>query len=499
MNKSSPKNFLRQNYHWIVVTSFIFLLAILHRFIIFTGDDYAYSQPATESLSEFLAFQYRHYLRANGRAIIHFFLTLAFADSDMSLWKIIAPVFTSAILILTAKAFTDSKREFQITLSVLCVVYLCFGGAFAGASIYSITPAFNYLYPLILMSTTAWLTKLTYKKSKSIWWLPFVSFFAGATMEQIGIMSIGYIVLIAFCNYLTNRTLPNKSVILAFFTSLAGYLTVMLAPGTFVRRGNSTRPFIENFIAAFTMLINIKSFIIFNSFMIISLCYWLFSVKTRYKSLRVFNILLSVSLLIGQLLNIFILINSLGITFDSNIIISLAWKLFDLMYIFAMVYVPALIFFVKKETKYAMHMIIALGSIFILFFASVSEYRPLVPGVIVMAVFIALTVTDMFICRKAKIIPLIVAGAICLISFGWNISSFRSNYLVHEENLRRIECYKSSSYTHGTLEILPCADPETAAYAINHTGRDYYSMYAHAFVDYYELPEDTIVAIKQPK
>lgn len=349
MNKSGLKKFLCQNYHWIVLASFIFLLAILHRFIIFTGDDYAYSQPVTKSLSEFFSFHCKHYVKANGRAIIHFFLTLAFADSDMSMWKIIAPIFTGAILFVTAKAFTDSKHEFQLTLSVLCVVYLCLGGAFAGASIYSITPAFNYLYPLVLMSATAWLTKLTYKKSKNIWWLPLVSFFAGATMEQIGLMSIGYIVLIAFSNYLTNRTLPNKSVVMAFFTSLAGYLTVMLAPGTFVRRSNSTRPFVENFIAGFTMLINIKSLIVFNSLMIIGLCYWLVSIKTRHKLLKVFNILLAVGLTVGQLINIFILVNNLGITFDSNIIISLVWKLFDLMYIFAMVYVPALIFFIKKK------------------------------------------------------------------------------------------------------------------------------------------------------
>lgn len=144
-------------------------------------------------------------------------------------------------------------------------------------------------------------------------------------------------------------------------------------------------------------------------------------------------------------------------------------------------------------------MIIALGSIFILFFASVSEYRPLVPGVIVMAVFIALTVTDIFTYRKVKIVPLIVAGSICLASFGWNIYSFYSNYLVYEENLRRIEHHKASSYTNRTLEILPCADPETAAYAINHTGCDYYSMYAKSFIDYYELPEDTFIIIKQSK
>lgn len=396
MKKHSIKDFFQNHYHYFIGLTFIALLIILHQFILFTGDDYGYSQPIHSSLNDFLSFHSRHYLHTNGRAIIHFFLTLAFADSDMGIWRIVAPIFTAAIIWVTSKAFTNTKHEFKIMFSVMCVLYLCFGGAFSAAGIYSITPAFNYLYPLILMSFTALLTKLTYTKSKDIWWLPLVSFFAGATMEQIGIMSIGYIVLISFANYLTSKQLPRKSVIIALITSVLGYLTVMLAPGTFVRKGTSTRPFVENFIAGFTMLINIKSFAIFNSILILSLCFWLVSIKMSNKLLRIFNILLAAGLIVGQSLNIFILFNTFGVSFDSNIIVSLLWKLFDLMYIFAMVYVPVLIFFMRKESKYAMHMIIALGSIFILFFASVSEYRPLIPAIIILSVFIALTAIEMF-------------------------------------------------------------------------------------------------------
>lgn len=45
--------------------------------------------------------------------------------------------------------------------------------------------------------------------------------------------------------------------------------------------------------------------------------------------------------------------------------------------------------------------------------------------------------------------------------------------------------------------LLPCADEETAAYSINHTGRDYYSMYVDAFKRYYGLPENLVIVIEE--
>lgn len=201
--KNKLIDFFKKNYHWIIFSLFIILLLILHRFVILQGDDYYHASVTDGTLSEFFEWHKNHYMTANGRALVHFILTLFLYKNNFEVWKVFGPIFTGVIFIIASKAFTKSNKDFKIMLSSLCVLYLSFGGKFSSLGLYTLTPAFNYLYPMALVFLVALLTYGCYagNRSHSVL-LPLTAFLAGATMEQTGIMAIGYIVLISVQNYI---------------------------------------------------------------------------------------------------------------------------------------------------------------------------------------------------------------------------------------------------------------------------------------------------------
>ena len=499
MKKSS--DFMRSNYHRIVLFIFFVILIVLHQFVLISGDDYYHSTAVSGTLKDFWDFHVHHYLRGNGRALVHFVLTLFFIGKGTLVWRFLNPLVIVSVIVLCSKVFTDNKKDFQVSTVVMSVMFLCLGGQYTSNSIYTLTPVFNYLYPFLLMIPVVYMVKQSYTNDKKYYVLPVVGFFAGATMEQTGIMTIGYIVLIAIKEYLENRKLPKKIVIAALITTLIGYLTVMLAPGNFVRMENSTRPFAENFVAAFTMLINTKSFAVFNILYITALVYRMLSIKSSKKIINIFNILLSAALAAGCAVNLFILFNNKGIDFENVMILSFAWKLFDLAYIFAMVYVPVYTAIVVKKYNMLIHTIIALGSIIILFFASVSEWRPLTPALIIFFVIIAQIYNEMLrFSPKIKFfiaVPAVVLG-IAMLTVSMN--GYYKNYKTDIKNNELIKEYLAENDFSKPLYILEVPDEETASYAINKhgthiVGNEGEYSYTTGYKRSHKLPVDTEIVV----
>ena len=198
-NKNGGKRFLRDNYHWIAFGCFVLLMLILHRFILFTGDDYMHSWVIEGSASDFWAWHVHHYLCGNGRAVIHFLLTLAFALPNAEILRVLDPFVIAFVLLMEAKLCGEDRRKNQKAFAFLCLIFLCLFGEFMSMGIYSFTPAFNYIHPMLLTFGAALCTRRLYQRERigkgfciGYWVL---CLFAGASMEQSGIMAIGYIVL----------------------------------------------------------------------------------------------------------------------------------------------------------------------------------------------------------------------------------------------------------------------------------------------------------------
>ncbi len=466
------KGFLRRNYHLICLGVFTILLLILNRFLYMQGDDYYHSSAVAGAFADFVQFHIHHYLRGNGRALIHFFITLFFLGKGFTVWKLVNPFLIAGVLYVTARAFAKTEQARKELLVCLCVLFLTIRGKFGSWGVYSMAPVFNYLYPLALVYAAVILLRQHNGDRPHKILLPVVCFFAGATMEQTGIMTVGYLILISIQNYLDSKKLPDRTVIVSLVTAVLGYLTVMLAPGNFVRMGNSTNPFGENFVAAVTMGLNTKAFLLINLCVILCLSYWLLKIRFKIKFFNFVNVALCAALTAGYVFNCLLLFRVKGLYFDTNAIVHLIWVLYDLAHVFALIYVPVIIMIKTKNSDYLVHAIMALGSVFILFFASVSQYRPLIPAVIELFIFAGLTVTDCGLFREKKALP--VFAAVLLLagcSYAVDLKGYAANDRIHEKNHALIQEYIESGRS-DALHLIPYADEETAGYSCNEPGNE---------------------------
>ncbi len=469
----SFKEFFKKNYHWIVLGVFTVLMLITHQFVLIYGNDYYHASAVAGTVQDFVNFHVKHYMEGNGRALIHVVLTLFFIGKGVLIWRILNPIVFALVIILCAKAFIYDPKDRPAVIVILSVLYLCLGGRFTSYSTYSLTPVFNYIYPFLLTLPLICCINRIYADGKKYPALPVLGFFAGATMEQTGMMTIGYIVLIVFFHWILNKKKPAAVIIVTFVTTLIGFATVMLAPGNTVRMEGATRPFTENFVAATTMLVNNKPFVLLNLFLISALSYWLLTLRPKLKLLRICNILLVIALGAGYLVNLFLMYNPFGITF-SHPILKLVWVAYDLAYVFAMVYVPVLIAFCKKNYEYLSHAVIALGSIFMLFFASISVWRPLTPAIVIFFVFIAQTCLDLRREHPKALRPIAAAAVVLsLWMFCFSLRGYYRNYQVDRINDERIAAYLENGETGKPLYLLQYADEETSGYGINVPGADY--------------------------
>ena len=449
---------------------FTVLLLLLNRHLYIQGDDYYHSSAVAGSFADFVQFHVQHYLRGNGRALIHFFITLFLIGDGFSVWKLVNPFLIAGVLYIASRAFAVTDKTRKELLVCLCVLFLTIGGKFGSYGVYAMAPVFNYLYPLALVYAVVILLRQHTGGSPRRVLLPLVCFFAGASMEQTGIMTIGYLILIPIQTYWSSKKKPDASVFISLGAAVLGYLTVMLAPGNFVRMGTSTKPFAENFVAALTMALNTRPFLLINLCVLLCLSYWLLKIKFRHRLFNLFNAALCLALFAGYAFNCALLFHVKGLAFDSSAIVHLIWVLYDLAHLFALIYVPIIILIKTRNSDYALHAIMAIGSVFILLFASVSEWRPLIPAVIEMFIFVSLTVTEAGLFRSKKALPVLAAVLVLAgCSYAIDLKGYAANASVHDENHALIQAYLSSGQT-GELHLKPYADEDTAGYSVNAPG-----------------------------
>lgn len=500
------KDFCKKNYHWIIMIIFYILLVMLHHYTLIYGDDYLYSTAAKHGPKGFYEFHVHHYLKSNGRALIHIFVTLALTKPGMVIWKILNPLIFLIIFYNIAKTFTDRKEDFQLVILVLCIIWLSFGSKYTSNSIFTITPVFNYIYPFLIMFPLLKNLIKTYS-GKMMYSLPVMGFISGATMEQTGIMIIGYTILLSILMWIEQKKLPTKMAVITLIMEIIGYATVMFAPGNILRMGKASRPFSENFVAIWTMLINQKTFLIFNIVLIFAVCYWLIILKEDNVIVKIMNKGIAVCLVVGMLINVALIYELFQYNFESTGIINIIWKMFDLLYIASLIYMPVYIAIKRKEYGYLMHMIIGMGSIFILLFASISEWRPLTPALVVFSIFIALTIVDLM--RNYKSFGKYVICVMCIAAiavFDKSFQGYYENYRVKGNNDEIIKIYKHSRHYEKELILHKCADPDAAGYAINITNKEYIyplpanhtllDQYSLKFKQYYGIPKEVGIKIQ---
>jgi len=226
----------------LAIAAFFALL----RFVFLYEDDYIYGQAyILRDWESFLTFHVNHYLHSNGRAIIHLFLTVILAF-DVHLLRIILPLITFLTIYCAAKCAQSPRTEepkdsrFLPILVTVTALFLCLHVYVMRETVLWAAGALNYVYPMLLFFLAYYLLDTGLASGKKRYYLPLVTFFATATMEQIGPMAFGALT-VCLIGHRIQKTKITWPYLFAWVTALGGLLTVTLAPGILWRVGHEGR------------------------------------------------------------------------------------------------------------------------------------------------------------------------------------------------------------------------------------------------------------------
>ena len=198
-------------------------------------DDAMYAGWTQHGFKYFIEKNVWHYLNFNGRFFVHIIMQ-AVLFFEEHLYAIIFPFFISGstfiLTLIIKKEWNIYQRLFTSALSLL--VYMSLGKTVLTATAMWVAGGFNYVFPLLIV-TTFYFLFLKYRKNNiaMLWLLPF-ALLCGATTEQYGMYTAGLIVMTYFFDTLENKRLDARG--FAYLTATAaGLLTIFLAPPTLSR------------------------------------------------------------------------------------------------------------------------------------------------------------------------------------------------------------------------------------------------------------------------
>lgn len=198
-------------------------------------DDFFYGTFFRDGFKGFLDLTKWHYENFNGRAFVHFIaqLTLLF---DTKLYVLLCPLMLVCVFLLGGRLQT---REVPIPLLLLTaalgiMAVLALPLPFLNSSILWISAGFNYLFPVCVLLFAFWLYQ-RFPQGKGSWAAVLVlSFLAGATTEQSGLAAVAVLGGWGLLGWL-RKELPFWRGLLPGLLAGFGYLTIIIAPGTWGR------------------------------------------------------------------------------------------------------------------------------------------------------------------------------------------------------------------------------------------------------------------------
>lgn len=291
---------INKKYSLIFLSVFILLMLYIHKFIYLGGDDFIYGSYVKGDITEFFNNHIYHYMFKNGRAIVHFIVTL-FLIFDVYLWRIINPLTICCLIILISKLTNSDKEKYKkaITLSIMLVSFISIN--ISREAIYWLDGSFNYLYPMVLFLLNIYLVNKSIENNKNYWYLPILGFVVGATVEQVGLMTIGVLFLILIDRLFINKNKVDMILYVNFIATILGYLTVVLAPGNFVRSSKQSPEIVGNIIQLFRYNFMSDKMNFFMLLLMISSIAWLISfIKKGYN--KKINFLLLILMVLNSIL-----------------------------------------------------------------------------------------------------------------------------------------------------------------------------------------------------
>lgn len=320
-NSIHEKNNLLLNNKFYLIIVYIFNL-LVQSFVPVSGDDYMYG---TFGKTAILKNVFSYYMTGNGRWLINI-IDSFILRYDKYLFIVINPLIICFTILLLSKIANklSNRDENQNTLKMAAVLFSSLNILMTRESVYWITGSMNYLFPACLFLLAYYLfLDIKSGNERYLKLFPIVTFIAGASMEQFGLMIAG-ILTIEYLYKVVKHEKINKYEIIAYITCIIGLASVILGPGNFIRVDVASSEKQSLLIGIVDLIYNNFYSEVANIYIIIlSICLFIYIYKfyPQYKKI----IYLS-------LFNIFI--NLLKMAFQKGIIILFSFSIFALLILF---------------------------------------------------------------------------------------------------------------------------------------------------------------------
>lgn len=230
---------------FIVMLTFIFTLIINLNVRIY-GDDLFYSCFTDRDLDYFISRHLDHYMRANGRVIVHLLVTI-FLGINEYFWAIVNSLMLALIVFFGAKicmGFEEKSKKGIAGYSaiIIAVTITFFDLHFVRQSVYWLTGSFNYVYPVLMLLIFWHVLNRSANREKVSWYVPVLGFLAAATVEQVSVMTFGLTLLVLLEKRFFQKKKLKIMEMITLIVVFMGMLTVICAPSVFLRASIEEQP-----------------------------------------------------------------------------------------------------------------------------------------------------------------------------------------------------------------------------------------------------------------
>ncbi len=423
------KCFFEKYWHYIILIIYFMLLLYQHKFIHMYGDDYYYGSFLKEN---FLRKHMDHYMYINGRAFVHFIVTLILYFKT-NLFMIVNPLMIIGVVILVAKLVTQDKEDYKYAVVLVVILFSMLSIDITRQSIFWVDGSFNYLFPMLLALATFYFLKKSIYTRKKYWYLPLIALLAGMTVEQATAITFGGILLILMSSKLIYNRKLSFNHYLTLLLSFVGGLTVVLAPGTFIRADieGIKINIIENIENIVKMLFLYKDMEIYNLLLLICIICIFTSKKDKgFLSKTLLSISVFCFVLVLKLGGNYTTVMPLG---ASNRLILSAVLVGILVFIIGLIYLGVYNLINEKNDMVLISLILAFGAQFMMIISPVYDYRILLSTVILYFITITTTIIKFkknryMWCMMALVLSIYITNNILIfISLGLIIFEYINN------------------------------------------------------------------------
>lgn len=486
------KKFIAQKANLIIMAIFAAIMIVFHQLIFLYGDDYFYGTFHLSGLFDFFKMHTGHYTEINGRAIIHLLVTFLLIF-DIYIWRFINPLiilltlyFLSKI-VLFRKTADSENIDFTSILIASIGLFLLIGVDIARESIYWLTGSINYLYPIFMLSWAVYIFNKSLSDGKKHYFLPLLCFFASATTEQTGIMTAGLLIMVCTAKKLpinSERENLRLTHYISTVCAIIGYLTVVLAPGTFHRWDTEKAGFsFENLINSINFFFTTPQSVIFIILTAISAIYLLNKLsrelytKNHRKNIRIINICVKSCLSLILAFYLFVIVTNP--TLPNDLIFWVA-----VLILIFITYNFTFYFIIRNNILPFAFFIVAVGAQIAMSVISTVYYRTLLCSVLALIVPIITGISELN--KKISFLASLALSICGIFIFVPVFNGYAENAPVNRYNLEQIKEFQRESGSE-YMVIKPMSD-NTYCWDMLYTS----SYHIAQFEKFYRLPENTV-------